>query len=156
MIDETSNTDKNRLIIPQLAGFYGHVAPLSYAFMRIVIALVLLPDGFDKIFLGGADRIAAGNIAKLGLPLPHAWAWTVAGLEFFGSMLLGLGLFTRPVAVACAVMLTVIAFGIAVPRGFFWTSNGAEVALLMEFAIIGFIFGGGGRYSLDRLIGREF
>jgi putative oxidoreductase len=129
---------------------------VSYAFVRIVIALVLLLDSIDKIFLGGAGRIATGNIAKLGLPLPHAWAWTVAGLEFFGSILLGLGLFTRPVAVAFAVMLTVIAFGIAAPRGYFWTSNGAEISLLLEFAIIGFIFGGGGRYSLNRLIGREF
>jgi putative oxidoreductase len=156
MIDEISNTDKNKLIIPQLAGFYGYVAPLSYVFLRIVIALVLLPDGFEKMFLGGTDRIAAGNIAKLGLSHPHAWAWTVAVLEFFGSILLALGLFTRPVAVAFAVMLTVITFGISIPRGFFWTSNGVEVALLMELAIIGFIFGGGGRYSLDRLLGREF
>jgi putative oxidoreductase len=156
MIDENSNTDKSHLLIPQLAGLYRHVAPLGYASIRIVIALVLLPDGLEKIFLGGADRIAAGNVAKLGLPLPYAWAWTVAGLEFFGSILLGLGLFTRPVAVAFAVMLTVIAFGISAPRGFFWTSNGAEVALMLEFAVIGFIFGGGGRYSLDRLIGREF
>jgi hypothetical protein len=30
------------------------------------------------------------------------------------------------------------------------------LAGLMEFAVIGFILGGGGRYSLDRMIGREF
>lgn len=41
-------------------------------------------------------------------------------------------------------------------RGFFRTVDGIEIALLMEFATIGFIFGGGGRYSLDRLIGRKF
>ena len=156
MIDEIGNTDKSKLIIPQLAGIYGFAAPLSYALIRIVIALVLLPDGLEKIFLGGADRIAAGNIAKLGLQFPYAWAWTVACLEFFGSILLGLGLFTRPVAVAFAVMLTVIVFGITLPRGYFWTVNGAEVALLLDLAVIGFIFGGGGRYSLDQLIGREF
>ena len=156
MIDETGNIDKSKLIFPQLAGFYGVVAPLGYAFLRIVIALVLLPDGLEKIFLGGTDRIAAGNIAKLGLQYPHAWAWAVALLEFFGSFLLAFGLFTRPVAVAFAVMLTVIVFGIALPRGYFWTVNGGEVGLLLDFAVIGFIFGGGGRYSVDRMIGREF
>jgi putative oxidoreductase len=156
MIDENANIDKQRLLIPQLAGLYNIAAPLSYAFLRIVVALVILPDGLDKIFLGGVERIATGNIAKLGLPLPYAWAWTVAGLEFFGSILLGLGLFTRPVAVAFVVMLTVIAGGIAAPRGILWTSNGVEVALLLGLAMIGFIFGGGGRYSIDRIVGREF
>ena len=156
MMNETSNIDKSRLIIPQLAGFYRGVAPLSYVFIRIVIALVLLPDGFDKMFLGGVERIATGNIAKLGLPLPYVWSWAVGGLEFFGGILLGFGLFTRPVAVACTVMLSVIAFGIAAPRGLLWTSNGFEVALLLGLATIGFVFGGGGRYSLDRVIGREF
>jgi putative oxidoreductase len=156
MIDESSNIDKSRLIIPQLAGLYRSVAPLSYAFIRIVVALVLLPDGIDKIFLGGVERIATGNIAKLGLPLPYVWAWTVGGLEFLGAILLGLGLFTRPVAVALAVMLTVIVVDIAAPRGFLWTSNGIEIALLLELATIGFLFGGGGRYSIDRVIGREF
>jgi putative oxidoreductase len=156
MIDESGAIDENRLIIPQLGGIYRRVAPLSYAFLRIVIALIFLQDGIEKMFLGGAERIAAGNIVKLGLSFPHAWAWTVAGLDFFGSILLGLGLFTRPVAVAFLVQVTVISFGIAAPRGFFWTTNGAEITLLMAFAFIGFLFGGGGRYSVDRLIGREF
>jgi hypothetical protein len=31
-----------------------------------------------------------------------------------------------------------------------------EVALLMEVATIGFVFGGGGRYSLDAWRRREF
>ena len=156
MIDETSAIDKTKLIIPQPGRIYGHVAPLSYVFVRIVFAVIFLQNGIEKLFLGGADRIAAGNITKLGLSFPHAWAWTVAGLDFFGSILLGLGLFTRPVAVAFLVEVTVISFGIAAPRGFFWTTNGSEITLLMAFTFIGFLFGGGGRYSVDHLIGREF
>jgi putative oxidoreductase len=156
MIDEAGTIDKSRLIIPALAGLYGRVAPLSYAFLRILIALMFLSGGIDKIFHGGAARIAAGNITMLGLQPPLAWAWAVTGLEFFGAILLGLGLFTRPVAVAFAIELAVIAFGIMALRGFFWTVGGMEVALLMEFAVIGFILGGGGRYSLDRMIGRKF
>jgi putative oxidoreductase len=60
------------------------------------------------------------------------------------------------VAFALAIELTVIAFGVMSARGFFWTTGGMEVALLMELATIGFVLGGGGRYSLDRLLGREF
>jgi putative oxidoreductase len=156
MIDETASADRSRLIFLQLAGFYGIFAPLSYLIIRLALALILLPDGWEKIFDGGVQRIANGNIAKLGLAQPYAWAWTVACLEFFGSILLGLGLFTRPVAVAFVVMLCVIAFGNSAPRGLFWTSNGAEIAVMMALVLAGFIFGGGGRFSLDRLIGREF
>jgi putative oxidoreductase len=156
MIDEAHTIDRDRLYIPALGGVYRSVAPLSYALLRIIIALMFLSGGVDKIFHGGAARIAAGNITALGLTPPMAWAWVVTGLEFFGAILLGLGLFTRPVAVALTVELTVIAFGIMALRGFFWTVGGMEVALLMGIACIGFILGGGGRYSLDRMIGREF
>jgi putative oxidoreductase len=156
MLEESSTVDERRLMIPALAGIYRHLAPLSYAFMRVVVALMFLPVGIDKIFYGGAARVAAGNITALGLRPPLAWGWAVTIVEFFGAIMLALGLFTRPVAFALTVELTVIAFGIMSLKGFFWTTGGLEVALLMELATIGFIFGGGGRYSLDRLIGREF
>jgi putative oxidoreductase len=156
MIDETSHIDERRLIIPGLAGVYRRVAPLGYAFIRILTALVILPGGIDKLFHGGVGRIAAGNIAILGLPMPYAWAWTVACLEFFGSIMLGLGLFTRPVAAAMTIMLTVISFGIMIKRGMFWTTSGVEVSLLLGLVTLAFVIGGGGRYSLDRVIGREF
>jgi putative oxidoreductase len=156
MREESSTVDDSRLMVPALAGCYRTLAPLSYAFIRIAVALMFFSGGVDKIFHGGTARIAAGNITALGLTPPLAWAWAVTILEFFGAILLALGLFTRPVAFALTVELTVIAFGIMSARGFFWTTGGMEVALLMEFATIGFVFGGGGRYSLDRLIGREF
>jgi putative oxidoreductase len=41
-------------------------------------------------------------------------------------------------------------------RGIFWTTGGIEVALLMGLVTLAFVIGGGGRYSVDRLIGREF
>jgi putative oxidoreductase len=156
IIDETSRIEADRLLIPGLAGFYHQVAPLGYAVLRIALALMFLSGGIDKLFLGGAGRIAAGNITRLGLAPTTAWAWLVTGVEFFGAILLGLGLFTRPAAFALTVELFVIAFFIMLPRGVFWTSGGIEVALLMMLMAIGFVFGGGGRYSLDRRIGREF
>ena len=156
MIDEADTIDKRKLIIPQLEGIYRRVAPYGYAFLRWVMALTFIQNGTEKLFFGGIDRIAAGNITKLGLSFPYAWAWTVASLDLIGGILIGLGLFTRPVAVAFVVELIVIAVGIAAPRGFFWTTNGIEITLLMELVFIGFIFGGGGRFSVDRMLGREF
>jgi putative oxidoreductase len=156
MIDETDTIDERRLIIPGLAGLYRVVAPLGYAFIRVLVGLLLIANGIDKVFYGGAGRIATGNITNLGFPQPYAWAWVVACLEFFGAIMLALGLFTRPLAVAMTIMLSVIAFGIMIKRGMFWTTGGIEVALLLGLVTLAFVIGGSGRYSLDRVIGREF
>jgi len=156
MIDETETIDQRRLIIPGLGGLYRAIAPLGYAAVRVLTALVLFPGGIDKIVHGGVGRIATGNITALGLAYPYAWAWAVGLIEFFGSILLALGLFTRPVAFAFTVQLLVIAFGIMIKRGAFWTTGGVEVALLLALMTFAFVLGGGGRYSVDRLIGREF
>jgi putative oxidoreductase len=156
MIDETSTIDERRLLIPGLAGLYRCGAPLAYAAVRVLTALILLPGGIEKLFSGGVDRIATTSIPALGFPYPYAWAWAVTLIEFFGSILLALGLFTRPIAFAMTVQLAVIAFGIMIKRGVFWTSGGIEVALLLGLITFAFVIGGGGRYSLDHAIGREF
>ena len=117
---------------------------------------MFLPSGVDKMFLGGQARIAAGNIAALGLEPRMAWAWTVAGVEFFGAILMILGLFTRPVAFTLAVQLAVITFGLQIRSGYLWTNRGFELGLLMMLVCLAICFGGGGRWSLDRKIGKEF
>ncbi len=40
--------------------------------------------------------------------------------------------------------------------GYFWTSRGYEYALLWWLLCIAIFFRGGGRYSLDHVIGKEF
>jgi len=42
------------------------------------------------------------------------------------------------------------------PLGYFWTARGYEYALLWCLLSIGIFFRGGGRYSVDRLLGKEF
>ena len=156
MIDESSIIDERRLVFPGLAGLYRRLAPLGYAFMRVVFAIVILPSGWEKIFAGGVHRIAAGNVLKAGFSPPLAWAWAVGCLEFFGVILLTLGLFTRPVAFALAIQMAVITFRIQWANGYFWTARGYEFALLLMLVCIAFVIAGGGRYSLDRKLGREF
>ena len=73
-----------------------------------------------------------------------------------GGILLVLGLFTRPIAFALAIELATIIWGVLIPRGWLWTVNGVEVGLTILLVLVGLVFGGSGRYSLDRRIGREF
>jgi len=130
--------------------------PLAYAFARVYYAALILPSGYEKVFQDGAARIAAGNVLKTGLQPPLFWAWAVAYLEFYGMILLALGLLTRPIAFAFAIEMAFIVLTIQLPNGYFWTSRGAEFAILLFFVCVAFVFGGGGRYSLDRRVGREF
>jgi hypothetical protein len=53
-------------------------------------------------------------------------------------------------------LLSVITFDIQIKSGFLWAPRGFEVGLMMMLMFIAICFGGGGRYSVDRVIGREF
>jgi putative oxidoreductase len=146
----------DRRLLPGVAWAREKYADATYALMRVAIALFILPSGYNKVFEGGAARIAKGNVLKAGFEPPEFWAWLVGGLEFFGVILLALGLLTRPVALMLAFEMWVIAFRVHNDAGFFWTAHGYEYALLMMGIFIAFMIGGGGRYSLDRKLGREF
>jgi putative oxidoreductase len=130
--------------------------PLAYAFARVYYAALILPSGYEKVFQDGAARIAAGNVLKTGLQPPLFWAWAVAYLELYGMILLALGLLTRPIAFAFAIEMAFIVAAIQLPNGYFWTSRGAEFAIMLLVVCLAFLFGGGGRYSVDRRLGREF
>jgi putative oxidoreductase len=126
------------------------LVPVAYAFARLWFALLILPSGYEKV--STAPRASRPNAEdRLHRPL---WP-VVALLEFFG-MLLAAGLLTRPIAFMFAIELGVIVVAIQMPNGYFWTSRGAEFALALFLVCVAFVFGGGGRYSLDRRLGKEF
>jgi len=140
----------------KLESLNDRMVPIAYKFARVYYALLILPSGYEKVFNDGAARIAAGNVLKTGLQPPLFWAWAVAYLEFYGMILLALGLLTRPVAFAFAIELALIVLTIQMPNGYFWTSRGAEFAIMLFVVCLAFLFGGAGRYSIDRRLGREF
>jgi putative oxidoreductase len=155
MIDETIKIDDSRLIIPGLADLYRGVAPLGYALIRVATAASFMPVGYDRLFHNGGLELEK-SIAALGFPFPYEWGWAVTVNESIVATLLLLGLFTRPAAFALALEMMVVAFGIMIKHGMFWPAHGLEVALLLALVTFGFVLGGGGRYSLDHAIGREF
>ena len=90
---------------------------------------------------------------KLGLP---PWVAVLAGLvEFGGGLLLALGLVTRVAAALVVGLMTVAIIQVHWSNGFFWTQGGYEYPLLWGILALSFVIRGGGRFSLDALIGRE-
>lgn len=151
---ETTALTPSRYVIPALENVYAIFAPYSYAFMRFSTGAILAPHGIQKLFFGGV----AGNmhaIARMGLYPPVAWAYLVAFTECFCAIALALGLFTRLAALFIIGEMAVIAFGIQMKYGYFWTQRGNEFPLLLLLLTIAIFFRGGGRYSLDHVIGKE-
>ena len=133
------------------------LSPFAEPMVRVAAGLMLMPHGAQKLFgwFGGYGVDATGQFfaAKLGLPASLA---LVAGLiEFFGGAALALGLATRVVAALAFGLMAVAVIFVHWPIGFFWTNGGFEYPLLWGLVALAFVFRGGGRYSLDALIGRE-
>ena len=155
MSDIEDTIDSRRLIIPGLAGLYKKFAPFSHAFMRFSTGLVLFPHGVQKVFTGSVASFA-DNIGKQGLPMPTFLAYATFFSEFVASACLMLGLFTRVAAIIVWIQMAVIITVFQWHFGYFWTNRGYEYALLWWLLCTAIIFRGGGRYSLDHLIGKEF
>ncbi len=149
-----NHTAAPRLAIPALGGLYDALAPYSYALIRFATGAILVPHGYVKLFQGGVTGLA-GNLGKMGFEPAIVWAYWVAGLEFFGAIMLAIGLLTRPVALLLLIEMVVIVFGVHLPQGFFWTGRGVEYPLLLGVLCLAIFLRGGERLSVDRALGRE-
>jgi putative oxidoreductase len=147
--------DRSRLIFPALGAIYDRLSPYSYAFMRFATGAVLVPHGVQKMLFGSIDRSAA-NIASHGLPAPLLLAYLTVFAESAAAACLAMGLFTRVAALIIWIEMAVIITVFQWHFGYFWTNRGIEYALLWLLLCTAILFRGGGRYSLDRLIGKEF
>ncbi len=147
-----------KLIIPGLSGVYDGLGPWMYAFVRFCFGATIMVHGYFKLFAGGAPGLAEHLLGPWGFPAPLAWAYFLGILEFFGCAALAVGLLTRPIALMLAIEMAIITFGVHYTRGFVFSSQGGgyEYPMLLLVLSVAFMFQGGGRYSLDRLIGREF
>ena len=148
-----------RLFIPALGGFYDAVSGLGYPLIRFITGLILMPHGAGKLFgwFGGRgiEGTAAG-FAKMGLEPALPLATVVGVTEFFGGLLVAIGLLTRPAAIGIVAIMAVAVFQVHLKNGFFWFNGGYEYPLLWGIIGIAILFRGGGALSVDRKIGREF
>jgi putative oxidoreductase len=152
----TGVIDKKRLIFPGLAGLYETFSPASYSFMRFATGAVLVPHGIQKIMLGSAVNLATNIDKQTGLPSPLMWVYFAIFAESVCAICLTIGLFTRVAALIILIEMVTIVFYFQWQFGCFWTVKGYEYALLWALLCLAILFRGGGRYSFDRLLGKEF
>jgi putative oxidoreductase len=153
MAEET--VDRNRLIFPALGGVYEKFSPFAYGFMRFCTGAVLVPHGIQKIMTNWAEK-GVGNIDQAGLPAPMLLAYLTVFSESVAAICVALGLFTRVAALIVWIQMTVIITVFQWKFGYFWTNRGIEYALLWWLLLTAIMFRGGGRYSIDHYLGKEF
>lgn len=98
-----------------MSRYFDGVAPLA---LRIYLAPVLMQAGYNKL-AHFEDTVAwfANPDWGLGLPMPAVMAGLAAGTEFFGAILLLLGLATRLISIPLMVTMLVAAFTVHWPNG---------------------------------------
>ena len=108
--------EKNNLYLPFMSSFYNAFAqPFGWALFRIVIGGMLVVEGWPKII---APFAQVGFVENLGFYPGWLWSPMLAGMQFFGGMFIAVGLLTRPIALANAVMLAItLWFHFAHPYG---------------------------------------
>jgi putative oxidoreductase len=113
-----------------------------YALMRFILGALFVCHGAQKLF------------GAFGGPRADTLLMTAGGvIEFFGGLLIAVGLMTRAAAFLASGMMAVAYFMAHAPRGFWPIVNGGETAVLC-FAFLFVAAFGGGIYSLDAVVRR--
>jgi putative oxidoreductase len=152
------------LILPQLEPLYQTLAPLAEAALRVVVGLWMVPHGLRMAFgffpgTGLPQRnvgMLAADLDQWGYRPGWFWAPLIAATELIAGPMLALGLFTRAAALPLVLFLIVTNFERWRVGRYFWNKLGMEYTLMWLVATLYFLVHGGGLYSLDHLIGREF
>src|SRR5262245_60679735 len=126
--------------------------------LRLGLGIIFVAHGGQKVFgaFGGPGWKGFTSFPAPFHIMRPAWAWMGAAaiFELAGGILVLLGLLTRLGAfmIAC-VMLTAIV-GVHWPN-FFANNRGLEYPLALFAMALALLIYGGGRASVDRLIGRR-
>src|SRR3981189_2819247 len=91
------------LLPAQIASYFSWAGPLL---MRLVVGYTFMLSGWGK--LNNLPQVTE-NFVGWGIPFPKILTPFVSGVEFFGGVMLILGLFTRiPAAILAGGVLVVV------------------------------------------------
>ena len=133
----------------------GRMADFGPLFMRVGLGAAFAYHGWLK-FDGGVANFA-GFLDSLGVPLPDVVAWLQIMAEGIGGLLLIAGLFTRFVTLPLIGILVGAIVLVKADAGFIGAdgSPGFSYETVLLAGLLGLLFVGPGRFSVDALIGLE-
>jgi len=157
---------KTEYFIGFMGNIYESLAKYAYPLVRITTGALLIPHGYMKLFLGaykgtaffmamtlgGHPKAQAGEFAASWEPM----ALYLGTLELVGGTMLVLGLLTRVIAAQVFVFMFLAAFFVHWQYGYLWNKAGFEMPLMWMLLTVVVLIRGGGDYSIDKKLGKEF
>ena len=121
---------------------------LGILILRVGIGLMFVFHGWPKISGGVETWVKLGMAMKfMGIGFaPAFWGFMSAATEFFGGILIAVGLLTRPVAMVLTFnMLVAVILKFSTGAGL----GGASQAIEVGIVFLSLILIGPGKYSID-------
>jgi putative oxidoreductase len=130
-------------------------ASLGLLVFRVVVGIVMLAHGYNHVFGGGKIAGTARWFESLGMKPGWMHAWTASLTELGAGALLVLGLLTPLAGAAVIGVLGVALITNHLRNGFFIFRPGEGYEYVLTLVACGVLLActGGGRFSLDRVIG---
>ena len=117
--------------------------PRLLSILRIIVGLLFLEHGLSKYFgFPGPTPASFHAVSLLGL---------AGAIEIIASVLVMIGLFTRPAAFVASGEMAVAYFMVHFQKSFFPLLNGGDAAVLFCFVFLFLALEGAGPWSIDAM-----
>ena len=131
--------------------------------VRLFLGIVIFPHGAQKLlgWFGGGGFGGTLDFFSSTWGIPALVTVLIIIAEFFGALGLIVGFLTRLCAVGIGLVMAGAMFMVHWPNGFFmnWMGNqqgeGYEFHLLVIGMCLALLAGGGGKFSVDRMLMKE-
>jgi putative oxidoreductase len=122
--------------------------PVALLFLRLALAVVFISHGYPKLF--GHPKDMMPFFEHVGLP--GYFVYLAGVIEFFGGIVLILGLFTRIAGLLIAIEMAVALVKVHFPQGPITVTKNYEFPLVLCAAALTLAAIGAGMISLDHAI----
>ena len=120
---------------------------------RVVLGLVFIVHGIDKLFFPGMDD-TIGQFSAWGIPQPQVFGWVVAIGELVAGAMLVIGLLATFAAGMLAILCALSVYFVHLGNGVFVEEGGFEYTAVLCVALLMIVVFGSGRASLDGVLSR--
>ncbi|MGH9245576.1 MAG: DoxX family protein [Acidimicrobiales bacterium] len=126
---------------------------LGLLLLRVGAGITLAAHGYNKFFRGGRIPGTAGWFDDLGMRPGRLHAVLAASTEITSGLLLAAGLLTPFAGAGFVGVMTVAAWTVHRPNGFFIVNDGWEYTWILALIGVAVATLGPGRWSLDGALG---
>ena len=126
--------------------------------LRLIAGIIFSAHGAQKLFawFGGYGLDGTGQwMESIGLAPGYLMAIFAGSAEFFGGLLLIIGLLTRPTSLVLAITMLVAIFSVHIQNGLFMSNNGYEFGLALLAISVTLIIQGSGKFAIDNIISKK-